>query len=837
MAKVNEQAVTQDTEQVNTNLVSQMRREYLHTLLLGSLGISGLLGLFLGTTALTQGPTFAPLVLAPFGFILLTSFAALRLMEKKEFLKPPLYLLLVGLLIGMGLLMRYGAEYNLVIRHIAPFMLILVAAIAGVMLPIGESISVTIVGAIWTIIVSLLTSRAGLDSIAPYDWAAILISGLINGVTVVTSGSLYLMAQYSTESYLTAQRRADEFFENKEQLRKALATQEWLNNQLKETNRALATSTEVGRQVTSILRLDDLLPQVVTLIQENFNYYFVGIWLPDEKSDMLVLNAGARMGGSRVPLRGLRISQKTQSIVVSVYQQGRYRRVDNINSEPDYLPLTELPDTRSELALPLLFGDETIGVLDIQHTQTNVFNDDARAVMQALANQISIAIRNAQLYTAEQSRRQLAESLEQTARVLSGSLNLSEVPGRILDQLAAVVPYGRGSVLIREGDTLHSIAQRGYPRSYQDTGFEIAIRSGDLFEQIVASQAPLLIADTVRDERYQQTPGLDIHHSFLGAPLISKERVVGIISLTRHEAGAFTPADTQLVMAFTGQAAIALENARLVDEIRRFNEQLEQMVAERTEALNKAYTTLEKMDKNKTDFIQVTAHELRTPLTVIRGYTQVIKSRLPDSGDTTSQQMLDGILSGTDRLHAIVNSMLDIARIDNQTLTAAKRPVNLHDIFVQVATGYQKPLQERRLSLTNATQDLPTIMADGPLLHRAMDELLSNAIKYTPDGGRITISGQEITHNGIPYLQITLSDSGIGIDPENQELIFEKFYQLGEVASHSSGRTKFKGGGPGLGLAIAKGIIEAHGGRIWAESPGCDETQCPGSSFHVLLPK
>jgi signal transduction histidine kinase len=132
---------------------------------------------------------------------------------------------------------------------------------------------------------------------------------------------------------------------------------------------------------------------------------------------------------------------------------------------------------------------------------------------------------------------------------------------------------------------------------------------------------------------------------------------------------------------------------------------------------------------------------------------------------------------------------------------------------------------------------LPPIEADPDMLYKVFYNVIINAIKYTPDGGQITVGGQVV--DDVPsgkYIQIRVRDTGIGIDAKHHGLIFEKLYQVGEVALHSSGKTKFKGGGPGLGLAIAKGIVEAHGGRIWVESPGYDEESCPGSTFYILLP-
>jgi signal transduction histidine kinase len=134
---------------------------------------------------------------------------------------------------------------------------------------------------------------------------------------------------------------------------------------------------------------------------------------------------------------------------------------------------------------------------------------------------------------------------------------------------------------------------------------------------------------------------------------------------------------------------------------------------------------------------------------------------------------------------------------------------------------------------------LPAIEADADGLYKVFYHLLTNAVKYTPDGGTITVAGRVFQGTEpVPgdSVEVTISDTGIGIDPDVQELIFTKFYQTGELSLHSSGKTKFKGGGAGLGLAIVRGIVQAHRGRVWVESPGYDEESFPGSEFHVVLP-
>ena len=121
---------------------------------------------------------------------------------------------------------------------------------------------------------------------------------------------------------------------------------------------------------------------------------------------------------------------------------------------------------------------------------------------------------------------------------------------------------------------------------------------------------------------------------------------------------------------------------------------------------------------------------------------------------------------------------------------------------------------------------------DNERLFQALRNVISNSIKYTPDGGNILVDGRILPG----FIEVTVTDTGIGIDPEDHSSIFEKFGRLGSVSLHSSGKTKFKGGGPGLGLPITKGIIEAHGGAIWVESDGYDERKCPGATFHILFP-
>jgi len=256
----------------------------------------------------------------------------------------------------------------------------------------------------------------------------------------------------------------------------------------------------------------------------------------------------------------------------------------------------------------------------------------------------------------------------------------------------------------------------------------------------------------------------------------------------------------------------------------------------RTLQLEKTNQLLEQMDRTKMRFIQVAAHELRTPLTVVRGFAQLAKMQFTENENLA--KFTTGILDGTMRMVEIIDSMLDVSRIDTNVLEVMPSKTEVGAVIEKVESVFSSALEERELSFnTEGLADLPIIHADKDLLYKVFYHVIGNAIKYTPDGGRITVTGGVIEDAAKEAeLEITVKDTGIGIDPQYHELVFEKFYQTGEVHLHSSGKTKFKGGGPGLGLAIARGIINAHHGRICIKSPGHNEQMCPGTTIYVHLP-
>ncbi len=603
----------------------------------------------------------------------------------------------------------------------------------------------------------------------------------------------------------------------------------------------LSTIAEVGRAVTSNLDIQAMLRALVDLVKQSFGYYGVNVWLLDEPGEHAVLRAGVSPQGEDLSQMGVQLSTQAENSITQVCHT-RVHHLGEMSEATRQIPLLQqFPEVRAQLVLPLLIAEKILGALEILSKEGDAFQVEDVVLLRSLADQLTIAIRNATLYQSEQARRHLAETLYEVGRALSSTLNLSEVLERILRLLDEIVTADRSTVMLLRGDELVSVAVRGFPEKVTPAQVRAQVRDDRIFGHILRTQQPLAIADVSAHPDWQQVKGLPQAHSWLGVPLMRADQVIGMLSLTRETVNPYAINEVTLAQTFAGQASLAMENAQLYENLERFNQQLEQMVQERTEELRKAYAQLERLDRTKSDFIRVTSHELRTPLTVMSGYTQMLMRDELVQRTASRSQLVEGIFAGAGRLHEIVNTMLDIAKIDSRALDLSPEPLPMIFLLKNVTANFEQAMKERELTLDIVDiKELPSVEVDTEALSKVFSHLVSNAIKYTPDGGKITILGRELPANEdeLPEggVEVVICDTGIGVDPEQQELIFTKFYQTGEVALHSTGKTKFKGGGAGLGLSISRGIIQAHGGRLWVESPGHDEIKCPGSHFHVVLP-
>ncbi len=586
----------------------------------------------------------------------------------------------------------------------------------------------------------------------------------------------------------------------------------------------LETLISVGNSINAFLDLDALLNHVVQTLHTTFGFDFVGIFLIDETGDYLVARAGTGEAGRKLIHGSHRLVVGELGLIGWASRHHESVCVNAVCDDERYVRLGPLDDTQSEMVIPLEAGDVLLGVLDIQSQQCDAFCDDDLRVCLSLAGQISMAIRNASRYEFEHAQRALTETLYTVGRALSQTLDISEVLDLILTSLGQIVGYDRGSVLLQRENVLEIVAARGFPQSSNPLDIRVAIKEGDVYRRIYETKEPLTVPVIEQRPDWDYVEGLPPARSWAGLPLINADdEVIGMLSLAREQPVPYTCDEVALGTAFAGQAGVALHNASLYME------------------LSDAYRQLASLDRAKSDFISLASHELRTPLTLVMGYSHMLLEEPALHQRKTTANMIEGLALGAERLQEIVNRMVDLAEIESQTLQLDFLPMDLCELLKDVTRDLAEAAAERRIEvhLADCSACAP-LEGDRMALDKVVRHLVTNAIKYTPDGGKITITARQTLSDlyGLPEpcIKIVVADTGIGIDPVHQQRIFDKFYQVGEISLHSSGTIKFRGGGPGLGLAIVKGIVEAHRGQVWVESPGHDVRSCPGSRFYVLLP-
>jgi len=474
------------------------------------------------------------------------------------------------------------------------------------------------------------------------------------------------------------------------------------------------------------------------------------------------------------------------------------------------------------IGAPLIVEDEVIGVLTVQ--SDDLTEEDMPAIT-AFAHQMAAAWRKAQLF--EQAQQEIAErkrveealrrrnreltTLYEIDRDISATLELPVVLERIATHARDLLEADDSEVYLLEtdGQTLRAIVALG---DYADEVKATPLRLG---KGVVGYVAHSGIAEIVEhaecDPRSVHIPGTpeEEEHTLICVPLVSKGQVIGVMSLARpSERGVFDQDDLDFLIGLSQQAAIAIENARLYAAEQQ-----------RSAELACALERQQELDRLKSEFIQNVSHELRTPLAIARGYAELL-----DSGGLGELQpdQCKPVSIIARRMRMLTKLMDDFTAILETEAQVSKREwVDLADLIHKILTDFQIVMEQAGLTLTaQVASDLPPVLGDPVHLRRVLDNLLGNACKFTPVGGRVSV---RLVQDG-GNLVLEVADTGIGIPQDQLDRIFERFYQV-------DGSMSRRYGGAGLGLALVKEIIEAHGGAVGVESEVGQ-----GSTFTVTLP-
>lgn len=432
--------------------------------------------------------------------------------------------------------------------------------------------------------------------------------------------------------------------------------------------------------------------------------------------------------------------------------------------------------------------------------------------------------------------------LRNYSQAIARTLDVEQLSIVIVGTISELLETNRGALMLlsRVGDNYHVQPIPAMGRIPQ----EAITFSGDslLIYTLATQRQPLLQYEIDFNPQLQQINedeqvwlsemAMDVY-----VPINTDNELTGLIALGPKSSGqTYRPNELELLQVLADQTVVALQNARLYSELGSQNERIRLLNSN----LRNQNSRLEIMDRVKSDFITIASHELRTPLTQVKGYADILQAMNDESALTQEQtkEIVAHINRATVQLERLISAMLDASQLDVDGMRLTYVQTKVDTVLRLAVEPLAAAMKERRISLKlDGVNTVPDIQADFKRLVQACGNIIGNAIKYTPDGGTIRITADCLkAEDGEEYIELVIADSGIGIDPKYHELIFEKFFRIGSTQLHSTGSTKFKGAGPGLGLPIAKGVIEAHNGRIWVESESENEELLPGSQFHIILP-
>jgi signal transduction histidine kinase len=434
------------------------------------------------------------------------------------------------------------------------------------------------------------------------------------------------------------------------------------------------------------------------------------------------------------------------------------------------------------------------------------------------------------------SRRDEKQMIKRYSQSISSTLDLQRLSDITVNLMTETLNIDRGVVFINEREGSGDVSLRPYSavgpsevpplRFTGDSPFvKHFIQKKAILSQYDIDMRPEFRAMTEEERRWLATLDIELY-----VPVLRGQALLGVLAFGPHAKGtAYNQDEKELMMMLADQSGLAFEGALLFRQLATVNEEVG-LLSDRLSVL----------DRSKSDFLSIASHELRTPLTQIHTYSQLLleftEKDLQD--ETYVQTVFEGIARGSERLKEVIDMMLDVSAADLGKMHLFSGPVTLREVFEQAIRPFSVALEQRRLNLTEAgLANLPTVEADGTRLVQVLENLIGNAIKYTPDGGTITVRGRTVKDHRIgPAIGIAVIDQGIGIDPAHHETIFDKFFRVDESRFHSTSKTGFKGAGPGLGLTLVRAIVKAHRGRVWVESPGYNEEKCPGSTFYIVIP-
>jgi PAS domain S-box-containing protein len=508
-------------------------------------------------------------------------------------------------------------------------------------------------------------------------------------------------------------------------------------------------------------------------------------------------------------------------------EQLRKNKIYRVDSVSDLTQQSQVDEVlyaervNAVVSVPLFAQGELIGALNFGLHSLEDFTAESEEVACELADMLAVAIQQANLHEQIQRHATQLEALHRLTLDITAELDLDALLNALSESALALVNSPGGGIYVYRPD--RDVLEWAVRVGTDTASVGITLGRGEGLAGKVWDSGESLIVNS-----YSEWEGHAIIYEeyewkvAIGVPIKWGDEFLGVIAAINDMPGTYSKSDMELLELFAAQAAIAIKNARLFEVTRLAAEELEQRVTERTAELTAATERLQTLSHAKDEFIASVSHELRTPITNIKLYHHLLGTHTGRTDDHLAT--LD---RETNRLQHLVESLLNLAHLEQEQTTLNLAPVNLNSLVEPYVADRRTFAEEQKLTLTFAgSPDLPSVQADEMMLGQVLSILLTNAINYTPGGGRVTIKSAMTESDGQRWVTLSVIDTGPGIPPDEQPRLFERFFR---------GRVGLETGTPGigLGLTIAKEITERHGGRVEVESQGVPGE---GATFNIWLP-
>ncbi|MBN1487761.1 MAG: GAF domain-containing protein [Anaerolineae bacterium] len=640
------------------------------------------------------------------------------------------------------------------------------------------------------------------DMLKPHAWMGVpLIAGdEIMGVMVTFADDERLVFNQEDQNFFTTTAAQAASILQRLQLYEGLETRA----------RQLGTLNEVGKLLASSLDINEVLDLVVKHAAKLLDSEAGSLLLLDDNSGDLIFQissgpTGDQLVGLKVPagkgIAGVAFAENRPIIVSDALHDTRW--YNSFDRDSEFI-------TRSLIAVPLNARGRTIGVLEVlNHKNDLPFTEEDTELLMAFGAQAAIAIENARLFTmtdqALQARLEELTTLQHIDRQLNASLNYREVMGQTLAWAIRLTgaTIGLIAALQEEEDGtqgLRLLAHHGYPEDIFKRYSEEELWPLDkgFVGQAVRNQNMDLLQSVVDNPNYiGLVPGMKLQ---LTVPIKRENHVIGVIALESEAEASFNNESVESVVRLADHAAIAIENARLFQKVQDAN-------------------------NAKTEFISFVSHELKQPMTSMKGYTDLLRKGIGGPLNEQQQQFLQVIRTNVERMNRLVSDLLDVSRIESGRLRLEMGDVQPEEVVSESVRAFEQEIVAKEQNLhVDIKAPLPAVYGDRGRLIQVLTNLISNASKYTPEKGNITIHVKPVTMGDRPFVRWSVADTGIGMTEAELERLFTKYFRSDNPIVRNIQ-------GTGLGLVITQSIIELHNGQIWVES----EVN-KGSTFSFTIP-